>query len=344
MGSFANLDSDSCKMLGRILLDYKIDVIFSFVLDSMHIHTIFNTMDADHNGYLDFDEFIEALSECNMSHGSMTLKQKEEIFRRMAVRRINERDKVYFFDFWQSIMAVDTQLFDLEVTRLIYPVHGIFDSQMAILMHVEQMIKHQYQSASKQDLHIHSSHFKTKLQEKQSQTKWTKTTTDDIENEGHSEACTDNCICREEWLMRTIENHPFGKEFFLNHKWLDNWWNLYSFCVGASMLTQLTKPLNNNVFFSVIDAMNEIRGFQAKYSGRLADALETHIAFTWKAFEDLLQQPEIGLQIEQLLGMFRLFLCVCLFECFICLNYIFKLWIVRLLVIRCFPWQSGTFL
>ena len=76
-GSLAKLDNESCKMLGRIFKDANVNLIVSKSVDSYHIKTLFEQIDEDKNGYLDEDEFLNAVSDVNTSMSGLNDKQKK---------------------------------------------------------------------------------------------------------------------------------------------------------------------------------------------------------------------------------------------------------------------------
>ena len=46
-------DLESCRLIGRILKEARIRVFVSRSLSLLHLKTLFEEMDDDHNGYLD---------------------------------------------------------------------------------------------------------------------------------------------------------------------------------------------------------------------------------------------------------------------------------------------------
>lgn len=43
----------------------------------------------------------------------------------MAIRRVKDRDRVYFYDFFHAVMAVDSEEYEFDITQLAFPIHGI---------------------------------------------------------------------------------------------------------------------------------------------------------------------------------------------------------------------------
>ena len=55
----------------------------------------------------------------------------------MAVRRLQHRDRVYFYDFFQSVMAVDSENYEFDITEMAHPIHGIVQQVPNILGEAE---------------------------------------------------------------------------------------------------------------------------------------------------------------------------------------------------------------
>ena len=77
VGSLSTLDSDSCRMLGQLLMDCSINITISRSADGYQIQKLFDEIDTDKNGYLDEDEFIVALDQFNWSMSELSLTQKQ---------------------------------------------------------------------------------------------------------------------------------------------------------------------------------------------------------------------------------------------------------------------------
>ena len=84
LGSLRDLDTDACKMLGRMLYDSGVNIMVSLTADSYHIQSLFESMDSDKNGYLDEHEFLSAISDVNSTFIGLNTQQK----RRYAILRI----------------------------------------------------------------------------------------------------------------------------------------------------------------------------------------------------------------------------------------------------------------
>ena len=94
VGSLRDLDMESCRLLGQLLSDRNVNVIISRSTDPYQILKLFNDLDIGKTGYLDEEEFVAGLHWLN-SH-LLNLNYKN-IFSRLAIRRIKQRDRVYFF-------------------------------------------------------------------------------------------------------------------------------------------------------------------------------------------------------------------------------------------------------
>ena len=73
---------------------------------------------------VDFKEFCQGLKMINST--VLTQKQKERIFALMAFRRLKKRDRVYWYDFYTSIVSTSSRYYDLDITKMDYPLHAIF--------------------------------------------------------------------------------------------------------------------------------------------------------------------------------------------------------------------------
>ena len=142
--SLNNLDNDSCKMLGRLLADTKVEIKVSRTVNNYDLQTLFNSMDTDGNGYLDEKNFLNGISNSNANSSiavtGLSTAQKKRIFQEMAVRRPKQRDRVYFYDFYSALFAVNKDSGDridvnhnhpnsnfgqYDMTQLDYPMHDI---------------------------------------------------------------------------------------------------------------------------------------------------------------------------------------------------------------------------
>ena len=126
IGSLINLDFESCKLMGRILKDARVRVFVSRTFSLLHIKNLFEEMDDDHNGYLDQTEFLKALKSLNSGLLYMDEKRQKRIFQKLAIRRIKERDRVYFYDFFKNTASVENKEFGFDITQMDYPLHYIF--------------------------------------------------------------------------------------------------------------------------------------------------------------------------------------------------------------------------
>eukprot|EP01083_Nonionella_stella_P008857 25630_1 len=131
IGSLSKLDTKSCQLLGNLLNNTGIDVIISRSSSLLNLKVLFESFDIDNTGYLEEEEFITATETLNCSIQNATKQQKRRIFKALAIRRLEERDRVYFYDFFKTATSVedidnnDGQiLFDL--TQIDFPLHYIF--------------------------------------------------------------------------------------------------------------------------------------------------------------------------------------------------------------------------
>ena len=85
-------------------------------------------MDLDKSGYLDENEFINALKNVNYGLSQeLDLKKQKRIFKSLAIRRIKKRYKIFFYDFYKSVFAINSLLYETDITRMNYPIHGIIN-------------------------------------------------------------------------------------------------------------------------------------------------------------------------------------------------------------------------
>ena len=257
IGSLTNLDFDSCQMLGQLISFKHIEIIISRSVNGYYISNLFQKMDIDKNGYIDKTEFIKTLKNVNNGlASSLDLKQQEHEFEKMAIRRLKERDKIYFFDFYKSVMAVNTKAYKFDITRMHYPIHGIIDE----VIHLIEETKEYY----------------IKIVRK-----------------------SDSNITEE---MVSSLKHPFNLLHIarLQEKF-DNLWNLYYFCIGANILTELDQPLENHAIFPLIDAFNQICLIEMEYP-MLRNIMSVFLHFLWKFFNDIVTQTSFVSQIVTLLS------------------------------------------
>ena len=77
IGSLKNLDDESCKLLGRLLFESKIDILVSRNVDRLQIQSLFNSIDTDGNGYLDEKEFTDAIANVNTFMNGLNMRQQK---------------------------------------------------------------------------------------------------------------------------------------------------------------------------------------------------------------------------------------------------------------------------
>eukprot|EP01083_Nonionella_stella_P140953 433348_1 len=131
IGSLLNLDLETCRLMGRVLKDARIRVFVSRTCSLLDIKNLFEEIDSDNSGYLDEQEFCTTMKRLNSGLMYMEEKKQKRIFQKLAIRRIKQRDRVYFYDFFKTATSVedidnnDGQiLFDL--TQIDFPLHYIF--------------------------------------------------------------------------------------------------------------------------------------------------------------------------------------------------------------------------
>eukprot|EP01083_Nonionella_stella_P286421 974956_1 len=131
IGSLLNLDLESCRLMGRILKDARIRVFASRTCSLLDIKNLFEEIDDDHNGYLDEKEFCTALKSLNSGLMHMDEKQQKRIFQKLAIRRIKQRDRVYFYDFFKNTASVENKSFEFDITQMDFPLHYVFQHLIA---------------------------------------------------------------------------------------------------------------------------------------------------------------------------------------------------------------------
>eukprot|EP01084_Bolivina_argentea_P125032 221561_1 len=126
VASLSQLDAHSCKYLGNLLHHTGIKVLISRCSSLLDLKNLFQEFDIDHKGYITELEFFNALKtlNCSIQHD-----QKKKTFKKLAVRRLPQRDRIYWYDFFKITASVKKRnalkvAFDL--TEIEYPMHFIF--------------------------------------------------------------------------------------------------------------------------------------------------------------------------------------------------------------------------
>ena len=147
IGTLKNLDVDSVHALGTFLQNKGIKVNISHIADSHEILKMFKKLDDKNKGYLVKNEFNQAYNilklqfiDENENENSIlpTSSKMNEIFNLLAIRRLQERDRVYFLDFYDSLTNVRQKYFEAnisdnnvkfnyDITSIDCPIHYIFD-------------------------------------------------------------------------------------------------------------------------------------------------------------------------------------------------------------------------
>eukprot|EP01083_Nonionella_stella_P083305 230297_1 len=129
IGSLSQLDMQSCWMLGSLLYNANINVLISRTSSLLDIKRLFDSIDEDNDGYLDEREFLSALKKLNSSIKNSSLRQQQRVFQKLAIRRVKERDRVYFYDFFLNTASVQREKnsqINFDITQIDLPVHFIF--------------------------------------------------------------------------------------------------------------------------------------------------------------------------------------------------------------------------
>eukprot|EP01084_Bolivina_argentea_P170283 295075_1 len=129
IGSLGKLDNASCKLLGNLLHNTGIQVLISRTSSLLGLFKLFESIDVDHNGYLVENEFLSAIKTLNCSIQNAPRNQQQRIFKSLAIRRLEKRDRVYFYDFFKTTASVtdnSSNQIQFDLTQIDYPLHFIF--------------------------------------------------------------------------------------------------------------------------------------------------------------------------------------------------------------------------
>ena len=129
LASLSKLDLQSCKMLGYLLYNAGVNVTISRTASLLDVKRLFDSIDLDHNGYLEEDEFSAALNKLNCSIKRASDEEKKRVFQELAIRRLKKRDRIYFHDFFDKTTSVQCEnnlSFDFDLTGIEYPLQFIF--------------------------------------------------------------------------------------------------------------------------------------------------------------------------------------------------------------------------
>ena len=147
----------------------------------------------------------------------------------MAIRRLSKRDRVYFYDFYEAIMAVDSEEYEFDITQISFPIHGVLQ-QVSLMWD-----KYNPQTALRME--------KQKQKEKQRHNDFdAEMKVNLVFNSNHTTSSKD------------ISSGSSGIDVFIQRE-LSQLSNLYHLCVSANMINNLSLPLNNHCLFSIIDSI-----------------------------------------------------------------------------------------
>ena len=114
LGSLKLLDFETCSMLGSFLSKKNVNVVISQIVNTDYILDMFKQLDTNDKGYLNEKQFTLAFEKFRhdaVSKSSVKSENEEKsknwrsenehqlktkLFQDMAVRRIKQRDRVYF--------------------------------------------------------------------------------------------------------------------------------------------------------------------------------------------------------------------------------------------------------
>ena len=120
LDSLSHLDDESLTMLGGILKRKDLKIIISQIAHPKRILQLFQTLDTGKKRYLEFKEFKKLI--CFAFRDEQI---QEKVFQNLAVRRLKKRDRVYFYDFYQSISGYRSRLAQYDFSIIEYPIHWI---------------------------------------------------------------------------------------------------------------------------------------------------------------------------------------------------------------------------
>eukprot|EP01084_Bolivina_argentea_P170284 295081_1 len=124
--SLSKLDIHSCKYLGNLLHNTRIKVLISRCSSLLDVKDLFDSIDSNRKGYLNENDFFNALEILNCSIQNESKKFKKRLFQKLAIRRLPQRDRLYWTDFFKITASVkkrnDLQV-DFDLTQIDYPLH-----------------------------------------------------------------------------------------------------------------------------------------------------------------------------------------------------------------------------
>eukprot|EP01083_Nonionella_stella_P301415 1033880_1 len=135
IGSIDPLDYNMCRLLGSTLYDHNPQMIkiVTATYENTQIHNIWKQMDKESKGYITKKDFISFLDEHKYPKDDAA--ERNAMFSQMAIRRIKNRDRVYFYDFYETLMSykIKRASFKLDILQIFYPFHYICDQVMHLI-------------------------------------------------------------------------------------------------------------------------------------------------------------------------------------------------------------------
>ena len=144
IASLQALDFESCNLLGSLLARQNIKITISQTMNRSNILKMFKAFDTDNKDYLELEQFIVGFDCMKQtikynSYNSSGLddanenkeKSKDQllcknVFDRLAVRRLPQRDRIYFADFYSHLTAYNDKLCPkYDITQIDYPIHFV---------------------------------------------------------------------------------------------------------------------------------------------------------------------------------------------------------------------------
>ena len=114
-----HFDSENDSISFHSISTLKMRRVFvSKTFSLLHLKNLFEEMDDDHNGYLDEEEFCAALKSVNSGLMHLNRQQQRHIFQKLAIRRVDKRVRVYFYDFFKNTASVENKEREFDITQV----------------------------------------------------------------------------------------------------------------------------------------------------------------------------------------------------------------------------------